>query len=239
VGRKRGPKHVKAVRSATFIAVLVLCGAVVPGEPCERVAPGGPDDCNGNGFSDGCDVGPHALGYTWHPVHTLACSSCDPAGSFITPFDIDGDGDGDFVLHLPAQALAFLNRGDETFDEPVSSPGLSPSNVHSFGIDVQGDGIPDLLVRRGDANADGRFDISDGIHTLHSLFLGGPRGPCRAAADANDSGTVDISDAIGTFQNLFLGGPRPPAPGPNACGKDPTPDSLSCVEFPPCAEAAE
>ncbi|MBI4603229.1 MAG: hypothetical protein HY721_14840 [Planctomycetes bacterium] len=87
---------------------------------------------------------------------------------------------------------------------------------------------------RGDANVDGRVDISDGVHTLQSFFLGGARGSCRSAADFDDSGTVDISDASGTFQNLFLGGRRPPAPGSVQCGPDPSADGLGCLELPPC-----
>jgi hypothetical protein len=87
---------------------------------------------------------------------------------------------------------------------------------------------------RGDANTDGGVDISDGIHTLQNLFIGGRRGSCRDAADFNDSGAVDISDAIGTFQNLFLGGPPPAPPGRFECGEDPTPDDLGCNDFPAC-----
>lgn len=87
---------------------------------------------------------------------------------------------------------------------------------------------------RGDANVDGRVDISDGIHTLRYLFLGGPISRCQDAAAARDSRTIDIGDAIVTFNFLFLSGPPLAPPGPFRCGDDPTPDTLSCVEYPHC-----
>jgi hypothetical protein len=79
---------------------------------------------------------------------------------------------------------------------------------------------------RGDANGDGRLDLSDAIFTLAFLFLGGPAPLCPAAADANDGGALDIADPIFTLGWLFTGGPPPPPPGPAACGLDPTPDAL-------------
>ncbi len=87
---------------------------------------------------------------------------------------------------------------------------------------------------RGDANADGRVDISDGIATLNFLFLGAAELPCHDAADADDNGAVDISDAISTNTFLFLGGATPPAPGPSSCGEDPTSDELSCANSNAC-----
>jgi hypothetical protein len=84
--------------------------------------------------------------------------------------------------------------------------------------------------RRGDSNADGRFDISDSIKTLGLLFLGNEHTLCRDALDVNDDARVDISDAVFALNRLFLGGLEPPAPGPNACGPDPTQDGLG-----PCA----
>jgi len=89
---------------------------------------------------------------------------------------------------------------------------------------------------RADSNADAAVDISDGIATLSSLFLGEPLPTCLDAADTNDSGELDISDAIGTFTYLFGGGAEPPAPGTFLCGEDPTFDPLGCLAFAPCGE---
>ena len=87
---------------------------------------------------------------------------------------------------------------------------------------------------RSDANADGTLDIGDPIWTLNHLFFGAPPPKCAKAADANDDGRMDIGDALFTLNYTFMGGPRPPEPFPPLCGLDPTPDSLSCLRFPPC-----
>lgn len=85
---------------------------------------------------------------------------------------------------------------------------------------------------RGDANADGKVDISDPVYTLGYLFLGSAPPGCDEALNADDSDKLDISDAIYALGFLFLGGPAPQAPFPR-CGADPTP-SLSCASYPPC-----
>ena len=93
-------------------------------------------------------------------------------------------------------------------------------------------GTPQLrseqTFRRGDTNADGIVDITDGVKTLDFLFLGGEGPSCLDAADSDDSGVIELTDASYTFSFLFLGGPQPPNPGLN-CGKDPTTDFLSCA----------
>jgi hypothetical protein len=91
------------------------------------------------------------------------------------------------------------------------------------------------IFRRGDSNSDSLVDISDAIHLLYALFLGGPPPSCRDAADMNDDTGLDLSDAVFLLGDLF----RPefttglPAPGPYACGPDPTVDGLGC-EGSPC-----
>ncbi len=89
---------------------------------------------------------------------------------------------------------------------------------------------------RGDANADGGADISDGTYILGTLFLGFDLPTCADALDVNDTGTVDVSDAVALFNYLFLGGVAPADPGDARCGPDPTDeDGLGCESFPPCA----
>ncbi|HVR75949.1 MAG TPA: hypothetical protein VMT52_16580, partial [Planctomycetota bacterium] len=89
----------------------------------------------------------------------------------------------------------------------------------------------DVNFRRGDANIDASFDISDPLATFGYLFLGGRELYCHDAADSNDSGTLDLSDGIFSLSALFTGGPAPPAPGELACGPDPTPDALDCQSY--------
>jgi hypothetical protein len=97
--------------------------------------------------------------------------------------------------------------------------------------------------KRGDANADGLIDVSDAVHVLAWLFLGGPPPPCKDAADINndsdilhDPARIDLSDPVYLLSYLFLGGPPPPAPGPHRCGPDPVEpeDELDCESYEPC-----
>lgn len=84
---------------------------------------------------------------------------------------------------------------------------------------------------RGDANADGAFDLSDPVFVLGYLFLGASRPQCLDACDANDDGALEITDAIQALSFLFLGGPPPAAPFPE-CGLDSTPSAtLGCASF--------
>jgi hypothetical protein len=83
-----------------------------------------------------------------------------------------------------------------------------------------------FAFRRGDANGDGKRDISDPIQVLGGLFLGKGGLSCADAADANDDGIVDISDAVALLQHLFMGGGSLPEPADE--GQDPTADALIC-----------
>jgi hypothetical protein len=73
---------------------------------------------------------------------------------------------------------------------------------------------------RGDANNDGKANLSDSVFLLGHLFLGGPRWVCEEAAEINKDGRKDLSDAVFLLSHLFLGTPAPQAPFP-ACGSDP------------------
>lgn len=94
---------------------------------------------------------------------------------------------------------------------------------------------PAVPFRRGDANRDGRFDVSDAVATLGFLFLGAPPTlACAKSTDTNGDGALDLSDVVWTLAYLFLGGPEPPPPFPT-CGTDPTPERvLGCESFPGC-----
>ena len=93
----------------------------------------------------------------------------------------------------------------------------------------------DPEFRRGDSNADGGVNITDGIYVLNFLFLGGPKPPCNEAADSDDDGIVSITDGIYLLNFLFLGGPSPVEPGQHECGPD-RPDSvdLGCEVYDTC-----
>lgn len=77
---------------------------------------------------------------------------------------------------------------------------------------------------RGDANRDGRLDISDPIHILGFLFSNGIL-ICQDAGDVDDSGQHDLADPIYLLMHLFVDGPDPkppfPEPGIDATDDDP------------------
>ncbi|MEM7234694.1 MAG: hypothetical protein AAF517_21120 [Planctomycetota bacterium] len=98
------------------------------------------------------------------------------------------------------------------------SPGLSSGSLTVL--------APVEFVR-GDSNVDGQVDISDAIHALSYLFLGGASISCDDAADVNDNGQHDLSDSISLLAHLFLGGLGPRAPWPD-CGVDPSDDPIEC-----------
>ncbi|MBN1442823.1 MAG: hypothetical protein JXA90_08940, partial [Planctomycetes bacterium] len=100
---------------------------------------------------------------------------------------------------------------------------------------------------RGDANADGEINLTDGIVILSYLYLGDDPPECMDAADVDDDGGAlpTLTDAIRIFSWLFLGqtAPRPPSPrravyAPGDCGVDPpdepgdTPDAMGCAQPP-------
>ena len=88
--------------------------------------------------------------------------------------------------------------------------------------------------RRGDANADGKVDISDGVKIFEYLFSGGSTLLCLDAADSNDDGHVDISDGISILNWLFKGGVTISDPGTQSCGPDPTSDPIDCSSYFSC-----
>jgi len=85
---------------------------------------------------------------------------------------------------------------------------------------------------RGEANGDGKVDLSDAVAVLRYLFAGADL-DCLDAADVDDGGKVDIADPVALLGYLFAGASEPPAPFPE-CGLDSTEDSLDCSAAPAC-----
>ncbi|MGQ9589673.1 MAG: dockerin type I repeat-containing protein [Planctomycetota bacterium] len=87
----------------------------------------------------------------------------------------------------------------------------------------------ELIMRRGDSNADGVVNLTDATYINAYLFLGGPEPPCMNQADANDDGVLDVTDSAYLLNWLFMGGPAPPWPGPynTVCVAD-TSNPLGC-----------
>ena len=150
----------------------------------------------------------------------------DPAADFL-----DAAG-GDYRLRPDSRAIDVgTSDGAPAFD--------LDGNVRPCGgwVDMgayeAGDCGPQPRFRRGDANGDGKQDISDAILTLSYLFLGGAELPCDSAADADDVKGLTISDGVYLLGFLFLGGDPPPPPFPG-CGWDLTVGVLDCRAYPEC-----
>jgi hypothetical protein len=92
-----------------------------------------------------------------------------------------------------------------------------------------GGGVPGLLFFRGDCSPDRNLNISDPVRLLNFLFTTPGAPPCLEACDSDSTGVLNITDAVFTLNFLFIGGPAPQEPGP-ACGVDPTPSALGCVQ---------
>ena len=94
------------------------------------------------------------------------------------------------------------------------------------------------LFTRGDVDGSGEIDISDPVLLLGALFVGEYVIPCDDAADSNDDGMLNISDPVFALNFLFTGSTSFPQPF-EACGLDPTEDTLGCETFNICRRLAE
>ena len=92
---------------------------------------------------------------------------------------------------------------------------------------VTGSGAAAASFVRGDVNADGSLNLTDGVSILNYLFRGQGTLDCPDAADSDDNGQVNLTDVISLLNFLFRGGAAPPAPYP-AIGPDLTADDLGC-----------
>ncbi|MBI4600438.1 MAG: hypothetical protein HY721_00620 [Planctomycetes bacterium] len=190
-------------------AVWILSYAEGFGQP---PMPPGPQEC-------GPDPTPDRLGCADYP--TGACvliHCCLPDGSCVlTCRECCAKQEGTPVLEC-------LGDGDRNGRDDACEPAPPPPPLPE----------PEPSFQRGDANSDGRLDLSDAVFELGWQFQGS-RGPdCLDAADSNDDGQIDMSDPIFTLQYLFWAGREPPAPGPMTCGADASPDGLGCDASVPC-----
>ena len=160
--------------------------------------------------SDDGDGGSQGLTFSWEKVS-------GPAGDTIAE------------PSAAVTTVAFTQAGEYVYRLTVDD-GQSSNNTDSAEVAVTVLPEPAGGFRRGDANVDGKLDISDPIAVLGYLFLGTAADLCHDAGDADDDGDLNITDAIYALNYLFLGGPALPAPGPEDCGPDPTDDELpECV----------
>jgi hypothetical protein len=106
--------------------------------------------------------------------------------------DLDGDGLPDVVgVNMPANVVRTLhNRGDGSFDTPVTMPvDVPPMNVAV--ADLDGDGQADLLVTSsGDEPMAVHWGRGLGTYDSPSYYLGA--GPALAVGDLDRDGRTDL-----------------------------------------------
>jgi hypothetical protein len=150
-----------------------------------------------------------------------------PAGEmFITvayddraPWPVDADGHGHSIVPISPDPIG--NQAHPLTWRPSLRVGGSPGRDDPAPPTDSG-----VLFIRGDANRDGRVDMSDAITTLYGSFQGRTDLlTCPDATDSNDDGIINLSDPIYSVNFFFIGGPQPPPPYPLA-GRDPTLDTL-------------
>jgi hypothetical protein len=66
-----------------------------------------------------------------------------------------------------------------------------------------------VVVKCGDANADGKITVSDVVYLVNYLFKGGPAAKPYEAGEANCDGKTTVSDVVYLVNYLFKGGPLP------------------------------
>ena len=161
--------------------------------------------------------------------------------------DLNGDGSID---------LASASRGHTGRDHVLVLLNAPKADCNRNGVpdrcdieagssaDLNLNAIPDACeprpFHRGDSNADGRLDVSDGLCLLGHLFTGDKAPPCLESADANNDGQVDCTDPVLTLGYLFLGTepPAPPGPPGEPCASDSdlrgSAADLGCEAYPHC-----
>jgi hypothetical protein len=126
----------------------------------------------------------------------------------------------DLSRHAPATPLQvrfrFVSDGESVYEGVY---------IDDIAVGSAGGAVAVGFVR-GDANGDGRVNLSDAIRSLYYVF-GLSQVACADAVDANDDGAADIADPIYVLEYLFGSGPPPAPPFPRP-GADPTPDNLTC-----------
>lgn len=177
--------------------------------------------------------GPDAF-ITWEKVSGPEGDIVGAPSSATTPIAVEQPGSYTYRIRLgyrcaePSSLEATVRFSAET---DCNGNGVPDRTDISGGasVDANDDGVPDecQAFRRGDANQDGEFDLSDGVEILEFLFLPGESLGCSRSADTNADGEIDISDAINVLGVLFLGVGTIPAPFPT-CGTGSESTTLSC-----------
>ena len=155
------------------------------------------------------------------PVVLDSCTNCvlrfhdsqslEPADSFWVFRNIAGADTATYegtVLNLGHTAAGQMRLqhclAGDYYVVSISNYGNSISALYHF---------DPVCTTCGDANSDGRINISDQVFIVAYIYANGtPPGPCNYAfgkGDANGDGIVNISDAVYLVAYIFQNGPAP------------------------------
>ena len=143
-----------------------------------------------------------------------------------------------FFEKVPAAKIEYVSPNELTVGIPFdSSLGGTPqiTLVDPVGGEWSGGNLIDITLgdaptfRRGDADGNGRPNITDAVQILQYLFRAPNAQYCDDAMDVDDSGKVNLTDAVFLLGYLLRpDSPVPPTPLVD-CGPDPTEDGITCV----------
>ncbi|MBD3217067.1 MAG: hypothetical protein GF310_02235 [candidate division Zixibacteria bacterium] len=188
------------------------------------------EDTDADGFGDVCDVCPDdplndddADGY---------CAGDDncPADNNPGQEDNDSDGIGNVCDNCPddSNPEQFDTDGDtvgdlcdectDTDGDGYGNPGFAantcpddncPNVYNPAQTDSDGNGAGDACDICGNANGDDAVNISDAVHIINYIFIGGLPPYPYEAGDANCDANVNVSDAVWIINYIFIGGYAP------------------------------
>jgi hypothetical protein len=164
---------------------------------------------------------------------TVAASTVGNAPTFCDVFESTDDASGGcMIVRLPVESLV---DGVNVLAASVHNRNLGSSDL-TFVPTLVAQGLvvpPGPVFRRGDADDNGRLEVTDAVRILLWLFAGASAPTCVDTADVDNNGSGEVSDVIGLLGYLFRAGPPPAEPGPARCGLDDDIES-GCDEYTSC-----
>jgi hypothetical protein len=109
---------------------------------------------------------------------------------------------------LECQLTTEIDLDPNTYSADISIWHNDPT-VDEWMIDAQLQVLGEPQYICGDANSDEIVDVSDAVHIINYIFVGGFTPEPIEAADPNCYTIVDVSDAVWIINYVFVGGNAP------------------------------
>jgi len=132
------------------------------------------------------------------------------------------DGSGAWATVGYVSDVSGSRKVIDVVSDPANGCGIQQILTITFGS------APTPKFSRGDANGDGKINVTDGVIIAQNIFASKlVFFDCKDMLDANDDGQLNTVDPVFLLQYIFLKGATPAAPF-KTCGVDPTNDTLDC-----------